>query len=71
MVFQKKVFNESCLDPWEGGPAESHREYYVGGGLLRSPPRLNTRVLGNVVVVLPTVLLGCTHRSRLIPMADC
>jgi len=39
VVFQKKVCLGSPFDPGEGGPAESHREYYVGEGFLWSPPR--------------------------------
>ncbi len=32
-----KVCLGTLLDPEGGGPAESHREYYVGGGLPGSP----------------------------------
>lgn len=38
MVFQKKSVSRKSLRPRRGGPAESHREYYVGEGFLGSPP---------------------------------
>jgi len=39
VVFQNKSVSRMSLRPGRGGPAESHREYYEGGGLLWSPPR--------------------------------
>ena len=39
VVFQKKSVSRMSLRPGRGGPAESHREYYEGGGLHWSPPR--------------------------------
>ena len=38
VVFQKKSVSWKSLIPRRGGPAESHREYYVGEGFLGSPP---------------------------------
>ena len=38
VVFQKKSVSRNSLRPRRGGPAESHREYYVGEGFLGSPP---------------------------------
>jgi hypothetical protein len=37
VVFQKICVSRKSLRPRRGGPAESHREYYVGGGFLREP----------------------------------
>ena len=39
VVFQNKSVSRKSLRPGRGGPAESHRGYYEGGGLLWSPPR--------------------------------
>jgi hypothetical protein len=37
VVFQNKSVSRMSLRPGRGGPAESHREYYEGGGLHWSP----------------------------------
>ena len=48
MVFQKKSVSRNSLRPRRGGPAESHREYYVGkgssGARLHWLPRFSRRV---------------------------
>ena len=42
MVFQNKSVSGNSLRPRRGGPAESHREYYVGEGFLGKTPPLRT-----------------------------